>query len=136
MLAYFHMATHALFKSLLFMGGGYMIGQNFGIQDSRFFGGYCLVRPTVGSYFCLRSLRLMGFPFLAGFYSKDMILESMMRRGESLFIQFVLIFSCVLTVVYSLRVFRCGYAEYPVIGSILTFREGFFMSLSIMVLGT
>nr|YP_008239000.1 NADH dehydrogenase subunit 5 [Pachygrapsus crassipes]AGO20488.1 NADH dehydrogenase subunit 5 [Pachygrapsus crassipes] len=74
-LSFFHLLSHALFKALLFMCSGVVIHSVSGYQDIRFMG--CLVNsmPVSVSYMSVANLALCGFPFLAGFYSKDMILE-------------------------------------------------------------
>nr|BDL61396.1 NADH dehydrogenase subunit 5 [Percnon planissimum] len=74
-LAFFHLLSHALFKALLFMCAGVVIHSVGGYQDIRFMG--CLVKmmPLTVSYMTVANLALCGFPFLAGFYSKDMVLE-------------------------------------------------------------
>nr|YP_009142423.1 NADH dehydrogenase subunit 5 [Platycnemis foliacea]AKH04359.1 NADH dehydrogenase subunit 5 [Platycnemis foliacea] len=74
-LAFFHLMTHALFKALLFMCAGVIIHNLGDCQDIRFMGGLINYLPLTSMCFCISNLALCGMPFLAGFYSKDLILE-------------------------------------------------------------
>lgn len=74
-LAFFHLLTHALFKALLFMCAGVIIHNIGDCQDIRFIGGLTQFLPLSSSCFIVSNLALCGIPFLAGFYSKDLILE-------------------------------------------------------------
>jgi NADH-ubiquinone oxidoreductase chain 5 len=74
-LAFFHLLTHALFKALLFMCAGVIIHNLGDCQDIRSIGGLIHYLPLTVSCFCVSNLALCGTPFLAGFYSKDLILE-------------------------------------------------------------
>lgn len=80
-LAYFHIITHALFKSLLFLCAGIYIHGNFDSQGMGFLGGLIKSSPLTSYYFIVSSLSLMGFPFLSGFYSKDILLLSLFPLG-------------------------------------------------------
>jgi len=74
-LAYFHLLIHALFKSLLFLCAGVYIHGLGDKQDIRALGGVIERAPLTTFYFLGCSLALCGFPFISGFYSKDLILE-------------------------------------------------------------
>nr|UKT59904.1 NADH dehydrogenase subunit 5 [Thrips palmi]UKT59917.1 NADH dehydrogenase subunit 5 [Thrips palmi] len=102
-LAFFHLVTHASFKALLFMCAGMFIHNFFDNQDIRFFG---LMNKNFSfslSMFNVANLSLCGFPFLSGFFSKDLILELfLLKKVNTLF--FVLIFlGTFLTVFYTFR---------------------------------
>ena len=71
----FHLANHAFFKALLFLGAGSAIHAVNDEQDMRKLGGLKRLVPFTYSIMMIGSLALMGFPFLTGFYSKDVILE-------------------------------------------------------------
>ena len=71
----FHLTTHAFFKALLFLSAGAVIHALADEQDMRKMGGLRRVLPFTYGMFVIGSLALVGFPFLSGFYSKDMILE-------------------------------------------------------------
>jgi NADH-ubiquinone oxidoreductase chain 5 len=71
----FHLATHAVFKALLFLGAGSVIHARGDEQDRRKIGGLVKILPFTYITIGVGSLALRGTPFLAGFYSKDVILE-------------------------------------------------------------
>jgi NADH-quinone oxidoreductase subunit L len=74
--AMFHLMTHAFFKALLFLGAGSVIHAMSGEQDMRKMGGIWKLIPVTYVLMWVGSLALAGVPFFAGFYSKDLILES------------------------------------------------------------
>nr|YP_010883366.1 NADH dehydrogenase subunit 5 [Rhingia binotata]WIF29692.1 NADH dehydrogenase subunit 5 [Rhingia binotata] len=102
-LAFFHLLTHALFKALLFMCAGAIIHNMNNSQDLRLMGGLSFYMPLTSSCFNVANLALCGMPFLAGFYSKDLILEMVSMSKVNMFIYFLFFFSTGLTVCYSLR---------------------------------
>lgn len=71
----FHLTNHAFFKALLFLSAGSVIHAISDEQDLRKMGGLVSLLPYSYAAILVGSLSLMGFPFLAGFYSKDLILE-------------------------------------------------------------
>nr|AIW06196.1 NADH dehydrogenase subunit 5 [Ameletus sp. 1 MT-2014] len=102
-LAYFHLLTHALFKALLFMCAGSVIHNMKDSQDIRNMGGLVSQMPMTMACLNVANMALCGMPFLAGFYSKDLILEmaSVSPLNGLGFILFF--FSTGLTMCYSLR---------------------------------
>jgi NADH-quinone oxidoreductase subunit L len=72
----FHLATHAFFKALLFLGAGSVIHAMHHEQDIRKMGGIWKKIPITYAMMWIGSLALAGFPPFAGFYSKDVILEA------------------------------------------------------------
>nr|YP_010265790.1 NADH dehydrogenase subunit 5 [Psorophora albipes]UIS24544.1 NADH dehydrogenase subunit 5 [Psorophora albipes] len=102
-LAFFHLLTHALFKALLFMCAGVIIHNVKNAQDIRFMGSLSMSMPLTCSCFNIANLALCGMPFLAGFYSKDLILETVMLSYMNFFSFFLFFFSTGLTVCYSFR---------------------------------
>nr|YP_010242182.1 NADH dehydrogenase subunit 5 [Haematopota vexativa]QTI83221.1 NADH dehydrogenase subunit 5 [Haematopota vexativa] len=102
-LAFFHLLTHALFKALLFMCAGAIIHNMNNSQDIRNMGGFTYHMPMTSSCFNVANLALCGMPFLAGFYSKDLILEIVSLSYLNMFSFFLYFFSTGLTVCYSLR---------------------------------
>jgi NADH-ubiquinone oxidoreductase chain 5 len=105
-LCYYHMLCHALFKSLLFLRCGLIIIMRLGEQDARFIGRLSIMAPSITLMIRISSIRLFGFIFFAGFYSKDSIIESIMGMEEFLLLVAIIIFSCVLTVIYRVRIIR------------------------------
>ncbi|MEJ2401244.1 MAG: NADH-quinone oxidoreductase subunit L [Xanthomonadales bacterium] len=74
--AIFHLATHAFFKALLFLGAGSVIIALHHQQDMRYMGGLRKQMPVTWLTAWIGTLALIGFPFFAGFYSKDAIIEA------------------------------------------------------------
>ena len=70
----FHLMNHAFFKALLFLSAGAIIHSLNDEQDMRKMGGLIKILPFTYAMIFIGSLSLMGFPFLTGFYSKDLIL--------------------------------------------------------------
>nr|QKY75510.1 NADH dehydrogenase subunit 5 [Bactrocera albistrigata] len=102
-LAFFHLLTHALFKALLFMCAGAIIHNMNNSQDIRLMGGLGVYMPLTSGCFNVANLALCGMPFLAGFYSKDLILEIVSLSYINMFSFFLYFFSTGLTVCYSFR---------------------------------
>jgi NADH-ubiquinone oxidoreductase chain 5 len=73
--AVFHLANHAFFKALLFLSAGAVIHAIADEQDIRKIGGLVRILPFTYAIMFIGSIALIGFPFLTGFYSKDVILE-------------------------------------------------------------
>jgi NADH-ubiquinone oxidoreductase chain 5 len=72
----FHLTNHAFFKALLFLSAGSVIHSINDEQDMRKMGGLKNMLPFTYVTMACGSLALIGFPFLTGFYSKDLILEA------------------------------------------------------------
>lgn len=71
----FHLSNHAFFKALLFLTAGAIIHSVANEQDMRRFGGLLYTLPVTYVLLTIGSISLMGFPFLTGYYSKDLIIE-------------------------------------------------------------
>nr|WIM00468.1 NADH dehydrogenase subunit 5 [Papilio krishna] len=102
-LAFFHLLTHAMFKALLFMCAGVVIHMMNDIQDIRYMGGISFYIPLTSLCLNISNLALCGLPFLAGFYSKDLILEMVSMSNLNLMIFFLYYFSTGLTMFYTIR---------------------------------
>ncbi|MFS8038538.1 NADH-quinone oxidoreductase subunit L [Xanthobacter sp. AM11] len=72
----FHLVTHACFKALLFLSAGSVINAMHHEQDMRHMGGLYKKIPFTYAMMLIGTLAITGFPFLAGYYSKDAIIES------------------------------------------------------------
>jgi NADH-quinone oxidoreductase subunit L len=99
--AVFHLVTHAFFKALLFLGAGSVIHAMGGEQDMRRMGGLARVMPWTAGAMAVGAAALAGLPPLAGFYSKDAILEAAFVGAPWVF--GVGIAVAVLTAVYAAR---------------------------------
>nr|YP_010309868.1 NADH dehydrogenase subunit 5 [Tethea albicostata]UMR54983.1 NADH dehydrogenase subunit 5 [Tethea albicostata] len=102
-LAFFHLLTHAMFKALLFMCAGVIIHMMNDIQDIRFMGGVSLYIPLTSLCLNISNMALCGIPFLAGFYSKDLLLEMVSFSNFNLLIFFLYYISTGLTMFYTFR---------------------------------
>lgn len=110
----FHLFNHAFFKALLFLTSGYIIHIMSNEQDLRKIGGMIKIIPL--PYICLLigSISLMGVPYLSGFFSKDVIVESfysiiignninMKYYSVIFFSQILIAISCIFTILYSIK---------------------------------
>nr|YP_010454238.1 NADH dehydrogenase subunit 5 [Sepietta obscura]QXJ42267.1 NADH dehydrogenase subunit 5 [Sepietta obscura] len=103
MMSLFHLYTHAMFKALLFMCGGNIIHCFSGKQDMRQINNVSKVLPVTCMFLNISNMALCGMPFLAGFYSKDLIIESLIIGNMNLFMLMMGLFGVCLTVLYSMR---------------------------------
>nr|ATI10793.1 NADH dehydrogenase subunit 5 [Plenaster craigi] len=99
----FHLMNHAFFKALLFLSAGSVIHAVSDEQDMRKMGGLIKSIPLTYTMILIGSLSLMGFPYLTGFYSKDLILELMYDKYYIAFAYWLGSFSALLTAFYSIR---------------------------------
>ncbi|MFO0997151.1 MAG: NADH-quinone oxidoreductase subunit L [Alphaproteobacteria bacterium] len=103
--AIFHLMTHAYFKALLFLGAGSVIHAMSDEQDMRKMGGIWRKIPFTYAVMWIGSLALAGIPFFAGFYSKDIIIESAWGAGtaQGSYALWLGIAAAVMTAFYSWR---------------------------------
>ncbi len=111
----FHLSNHAFFKALLFLGAGSIIHALGDEQDMRKMGGLQSLLPFSYATAMIGSLALAGFPFLAGFYSKDVILEISMIKFTiiSNFSWLLGVFVVFCTAFYSTRLFYLIFLTNP-----------------------
>nr|AZL93072.1 NADH dehydrogenase subunit 5 [Alloxysta sp. ZJUH_2016001] len=100
---FFHLISHAMFKSLLFLCSGVMIHFMKGIQDIRYMGGLINEIPLIIMFFNFSNLSLSGFPFFSGFYSKDLMYEMSLNYNLNLYLYYFMFMCISFTVSYSLR---------------------------------
>jgi NADH-ubiquinone oxidoreductase chain 5 len=111
----FHLANHAFFKALLFLSAGSVIHAMADEQDMRKMGGLQKLLPFTYAMFVIGSLALMGFPFLTGFYSKDVILELAYAKYtvSSHFAHWLGTLSAFFTAFYSFRLLYLTFLSNP-----------------------
>ena len=130
----FHLANHAFFKALLFLGAGAIIHAVNDEQDMRKMGGLKNLVPFTYSVMVIGSLALIGFPFLAGFYSKDLVLELAYGKYTSYshFSYFLGTFGAFLTAFYSTRLLCLTFLVKPNgYKSVIGFSKETFSNISI-----
>jgi NADH-ubiquinone oxidoreductase chain 5 len=101
----FHLFNHAFFKALLFLGAGSIISALLDEQDLRKMGSLIYKMPFTYFSFLVGSLAILGFPFLTGFYSKDILLECtyISYSIDSLYIYIIGILTAFFTAIYSFK---------------------------------
>nr|QZZ18267.1 NADH dehydrogenase subunit 5 [Elbelus tripunctatus] len=134
-LSFFHLLTHAMFKSLLFLCGGIFIYYMNDNQDIRIMGSVSSMMPFTTACFNISNMALCGIPFLSGFYSKDNVIEYMMMNSLSMLYYFIFFISLGLTCCYSLRLFYYSTMVNSKFNPHLIFFENFnLMKISIFIL--
>jgi NADH-quinone oxidoreductase subunit L len=111
----FHLFTHAFFKALLFLGAGSVIHAMHHEQDIRHMGGLQKKIPFTAAMMTIGTLALTGFPFTAGFYSKDAIIESAFAShtpGQT-YAFLLLVLSAFMTSFYSWRLYFLTFTGAP-----------------------
>jgi NADH-ubiquinone oxidoreductase chain 5 len=111
----FHLINHAYFKALLFLSAGSVIHALNDEQDMRRMGGLLQVLPYTYVMILIGSLALMGFPFLTGFYSKDVILEIAYAKYSlhGTFAHWLGVLSAGITAFYSFRLIYLTFISSP-----------------------
>jgi len=109
--AMFHLTTHAFFKALLFLCAGSVIVGCHHEQDIFKMGGLRQKLPLTFVTFTVGVLAIIGFPGLAGFFSKDAILYLALRNNHAIFA--VLAFTAVLTAFYMVRLWKLVFLGAP-----------------------
>ena len=113
--ALFHLINHAFYKGLLFLGAGAVIHAVADNQDFRKYGGLKSFLPLTYSVMLIASLSLVAFPFMTGFYSKDIVLESAYGQFyfSSITVYFVATVGAMFTTLYSVKVLYLTFLTNP-----------------------
>jgi NADH-ubiquinone oxidoreductase chain 5 len=137
--ALFHLINHAFYKALLFLGAGSVIHAIYDNQDLRKYGGLKSYLPLTYSVMLIASLSLIALPFMTGFYSKDLILESAYGKFllSSMFIYSVAIIAAVFTTLYSIKILYLSFFCNPN-GLLIDYNKihesNFYMSIPLIIL--
>ena len=137
--AIFHLVNHAFYKGLLFLGAGAVIHAVSDNQDFRKYGGLKSFLPLTYSVMLIASLSLVAFPFMTGFYSKDLIIESAYGQFcfSSTVVYFVSTIGAMFTTLYSVKVLYLTFLTNPN-GPLVNYKhahEGdIFMSMPLIIL--
>lgn len=135
LMRYFHLLTHAFFKALLFLCTGSIIHRRKDYQDLRLIGNSINSLPTVNRFILVSSFSLIGLPFISAFFSKEMILETIILQNFNFLIYLLIIIGIGLTAIYRSRFVMLVFANWNM-NNLLTLKseEDWFILKSIFVL--
>src|ERR1700744_2920794 len=138
-IALFHLINHAFYKGLLFLGAGAVIHAVADNQDFRRYGGLISYLPLTYSVMLIASLSLVAIPFMTGFYSKDLILESAFGKSDysSIIIYFVATIGAMFTTLYSAKVLYLtflGNPNGPLVNYKIAHEGDLFLTLPLIIL--
>nr|UFK29103.1 NADH dehydrogenase subunit 5 [Geomys texensis] len=122
-LSFLHICTHAFFKAMLFMCAGSIIHNLNDEQDIRKMGGISKTMPLTASAMIIGNLALIGTPFMSGFYSKDLIIESMNTSYINSWALITTLVATSLTAAYSTRLIYFVLSNTPRCNSVMNMNE-------------
>jgi len=122
-LAFLHISTHAFFKALLFLCSASIIHTINNEQDIRKIGTLYSILPFTSSCTIISSLALIGIPFISGFYSKDLILETLNISYINAWALSSTILATALTTIYSTRIILFSLTLTPNINTLISIKK-------------
>nr|YP_008999744.1 NADH dehydrogenase subunit 5 [Dermacentor nitens]AGH19701.1 NADH dehydrogenase subunit 5 [Dermacentor nitens] len=133
-LAFLHLIIHAIFKSMLFLGAGYVIHNMMGKQDIRMLSDFFFYSPLIMSCMLIASYSLMGIPFIGGFYSKDLILEFFFFNNINLINFLLFIMGILFTFLYNMRMIYIMFLKSVYSSSMINLNFSLVMAFPIFIL--
>lgn len=133
-LAFFHLLSHALFKSLLFIAIGDIMINLTHSQDIRYLSSGSLYTPNSCFIMSVSLLNLLGIPSLSGYYSKDLVLEVANYSSLSLVLYLVLLFNLIFTFYYTYQLFYYSFSRSKLISYSLFHSASNFHSILLLTL--
>lgn len=134
-LAFFHILTHALFKSLLFMTMGDIIINLNHSQDIRYLSSGAIYTPVSCWIMYVSLFNLLGLPMLRGFYSKDFVLECMNYSSSCVIVIFIILLNVFFTYYYTYQLFYYSFSSNKVFSFQIIHQLGLFHTCLIITLG-